>query len=70
MKNLELHNLIFDTIREYHLQQINLASEASAINLTENISSAICKKFHLAKRRSPLTTGESKEQEQLDLFQN
>jgi len=52
MKNLELNNLIYDAIREHHSGQINLASEASAINLAESISGAICKRFHIAKRRN------------------
>ena len=67
MKNQELHNLIFSVIREQHAGQINLASEASAINLADNISSAICEMFHVAKRRE--TQVSPKESEQLNLFQ-
>lgn len=66
MKNQELHNLIFSVIREQHAGQINLASEASAINLADNISSAICERFHVAKRRE--TQVSTKESEQLNLF--
>jgi len=70
MKYSELNSLIYNTLREYSAAQINLASEASAIKLAENISSAISKHFHVAKRRSPLIGNSSKEKEQLDLFEN
>jgi len=68
MKYSELNSLIYNTLREHSSAQTNLASEASAIKLAENISSAISKRFHVAKRRSPLIGNGSKEQ--LDLFEN
>jgi len=67
-KNSELYNLIYDALRGYSSAQVNLASEASAIRLAGSISSAISKRFHVAKRRDPLQDIEDKDQ--LDLFEN
>ena len=66
--NVELQSLIYAAIREYSEGQINLASEASTIALTESICTAISKHFHIAKRRSPTQGREVKDEEQLDLF--
>jgi hypothetical protein len=70
MKRSELNSLIYSTLREYSSAQVNLASKASAIKLAENISSAISRRFHVAKRRSPLIGDGSNNKEQLDLFEN
>lgn len=70
MKNQELQDLIFHVIREQHSGQVNLASEASAICLADSISNAICRKFHIAKRRQTSQSDDKAQTiaEQLDLF--